>query len=361
MKMKKMFKAAAVFMVCAFAGCTTTACSFFGDLLGKNPKSVQITGSESFSIAYSLELTATVSPETADQNVKFESVESGTTAAGAAIKNGRLSAVGLGDINIKAIASNGVESAVRTVEAVKEPVQTIINTNAGTESYSAVSVNEYMDSSSFEDSPWAVFDGNYVTGTAKGGSHSVQFNSTSGYLRLKQSVYLNSGDSIKISYYAGKDIYLMGMTDGATVTRVAIDGQENQIDVGTYDLPDNAFSVKFSECSGTYVNSASKPVSLRIYICVLKLGDTTYVDDIVHEITRKRPIIEAGGELELTSIVVPDNATEKEVTYKIIETKTTSIGASIEGNLLTAGGAGLITVTPKADGVYGEEFSIKVV
>lgn len=64
------------------------------------------------------------------------------------------------------------------------------------------------------------------------------------------------------------------------------------------------------------------------------------------------------GSLKLLATVLPDKATNKEVTYKIISS--TAESASLINNVLTAKGLGTITVVAEADGVKSEEFKVNV-
>lgn len=64
------------------------------------------------------------------------------------------------------------------------------------------------------------------------------------------------------------------------------------------------------------------------------------------------------GSLKLTATVLPNEATYKDVTYKIIAS--TADGANLTDNVLTAKGLGIITVIAEADGVKSEEFKIQV-
>jgi hypothetical protein len=72
------------------------------------------------------------------------------------------------------------------------------------------------------------------------------------------------------------------------------------------------------------------------------------------------PSFTVGQNLTLTGEVTPSNATNKDITYEILPNGTTAAGAALNGNVLTAAGAGLIKLRPKADGIYGEEFFVKV-
>lgn len=64
------------------------------------------------------------------------------------------------------------------------------------------------------------------------------------------------------------------------------------------------------------------------------------------------------GSLKLTATVLPNEATYKDVTYKIITS--TADGANLTDNVLTVKGLGIITVIAEADGVKSEEFKIQV-
>lgn len=67
----------------------------------------------------------------------------------------------------------------------------------------------------------------------------------------------------------------------------------------------------------------------------------------------------ATGMLKLSAIVLPEQATYKDVTYKIVSS--TAEGATIINNVLTAKGLGTIIVTAEADGVKSEEFAVQVI
>lgn len=64
------------------------------------------------------------------------------------------------------------------------------------------------------------------------------------------------------------------------------------------------------------------------------------------------------GSLKLSATVLPNEATYKDVAYKIIAS--TADGANLTDNVLTAKGLGIITVIAEADGVKSEEFKIQV-
>lgn len=63
--------------------------------------------------------------------------------------------------------------------------------------------------------------------------------------------------------------------------------------------------------------------------------------------------------LKLSATVLPDKATYKDVSYKIISS--TAEGANLINNVLTATGLGTITVVAEADGVKSETFTVQVI
>ena len=324
--------------------------------------SVSILGAADFKVTEDLELGVSVLPTNATvKTVTFHIVNEGTTAEGAIVANGnRLSATGLGVIKVKAVSADGdIESPVFIVNVSKEPVVSVVNTNAKNGSYISESVTETFDSSNLAATGWATSaNASYVNQSGNTGSFrfNLQYNSY-----VYKDIRLEADETMSVTFYIRSATNPVGTSTRGTYIKLSNDGGASWITVYTNTTQfGTAWRRIDATFSGSQIVGGNRDMRLQIIVNHQNSSVVCWLDDISYSITSPAPSFAAGGSLTLTSAVNPSNATFPDVIYEIVAAGTTAAGASLNGSILTATGPGLIKLRPKADGVYGDEFFVNV-
>jgi hypothetical protein len=367
--------------VCAVATLTFGLSGCFG---GKKPAkeevpvavtSVIVDCQNSFKVTQKHYLSASVIPSNAtDKTLVWEIVSA--TAEGAALDGNELCATGLGTISVKATATkDGVQSSVFTITVKKEPVTNIVNTNTCTEYLADAAVVETFDNPYDSLKYTLVNKNNYITADEKHTGNMAAYICVgatnqwqSEYLTLKNSFPLAIGDKIDINFW----VKPAGMgTNSATSVSVLYspDNGKSWVTIKEQSFSGTTTNQQWTNISATYTNMTDTFALDAIFR--IKIDGTVgtspvkpvsaYVDDVSYEISKKFPAFTAGESLTLQSTVYPITATNQAVTYEIIQDGTTAAGASLDGNTLTATGAGIIKIRPIADGTNGTVFYVKVI
>lgn len=119
---------------------------------------------------------------------------------------------------------------------------------------------------------------------------------------------------------------------------------------------------------GFLIMKENTPIGISIKVSAVSVDNPMKSDSIIVKVV-KEPVtsvyfnsddnFKVTGSLKLSVNVQPEQATYKDVTYKIVAS--TATGANLTNNVLTARGLGTITVIAEADGVKSEEFTVQVV
>lgn len=321
--------------------------------------SIRFTCANSFKVTEDLTLAAATVPANAtNKALMYAIVPDGTSAEGAAINGGVLSATGLGVIKVKALAEiDGVESNAYTVTVEKEPVTGIKNTNEKTATFQSEKVIELFNSSDLSTTGWS--GGSYKSGTGHTGTNYVRLYSSTPIL-YKSIPAFDTDDSMEIELYAR--LWNTAFSNATIAVKYSADNGVSWVTVGdVIQISGNLLSTPWNKHTRTIpYGTVLKKQNILISVCYVDNTTTSEVDDITYTITKRTASFAAGSSIQLTSEVTPSNATNKDVTYEIVADGTTAAGANINGNILAATGAGMIKVRPKADGVFGDAFFIKV-
>jgi len=348
---------------------------------------IVITNPNSFIITEPLALSADIYPEKAkDKTIRWEVVEGlHTTAAGANILNGKLSATGLGQIEVMAISNENEQVFATTIiSVIKESVVDIINTNAKTDSYIKASLTEAFSTNSLTSSQWKIKDSTDNNGqvnnasiisgrTAYTGLYSVFLYTPQGVTSPAQTAHLftnatiEESDTVTLSFWARGYNTWMGSFDDNSYTRIAIMISDDNGANWTTVWTSGVLGTTWARIEQTIDTRALSGPSREMLIAIACISNDSiasagvHIDDIAYIINGYCPSFTAGESLVLSSDVVPANATFQEVTYEIVSSGTTASGASMSGNILTANAPGYIRIRPIADGVIGKEFVVIVV
>ena len=317
---------------------------------------ITFAGEREFKVTEGLELSATIVPANAtNRSVRFEIVEEGTTAADAEIVDSVLYAGGLGVIRIKAVSlSGGIESDIITITVLKEPVASVQNSNIRNGSYTREQVTENF-TGNFAESGWGLHRAQHGDGMITAGANQFVY----------RAIVLNTDDTVSVDFqirYAGGNTYM----SATARVMISVDEGRNWSTVwqsGNFSIPQGTgWRRQTATIQGSVISGTNRNVWLGFGGGNIGgLGGSYQINSASYTITSRCPQFSAGSSLTLESIVTPNNATFQDITYEIITERTTATGVQLDGNILTATGAGLIWLRPIADGFLGEEFVVRVV
>lgn len=344
--------------VCVMMCALLNGCDLFG---GVEIESIEIISPRDFKVSGSLGIEVKIEPANAKkQDVVFEIDAEQTTAPRARIEDGILRADGEGIIVVFAKSvKNEVKSEPVTINAMKEPVVSVRNTNTNTARF--VEMQNFDTTNSLGSLGWQTSGKvEFLTNdnNAKSGRGMISLRAQDA--GIYRTFKLDAFESVTIQFYTSnrsvesyKSYYISKIYENGVWQNY---GDTIQCNVGDWKL-----------CTPiSYTNNASAPKEITIGFFRTNgnsvfVNPTVFIDDMTITINTRHPFMRAGTQLALTSEVQPFNATYKSVTYQIVSSETTAVGARIENDILYADKKGQVKIYPIADGVYGEPFIIEVI
>jgi|GEM_PF-6315557 len=313
---------------------------------------VRIIGGNSFRYDSHLSLQVEILPLNAsNKNVTFAIVSEGTTAQGAAVSGAILTATGTGNINVRATSiDGGVESAVFAVTVTEIPVTSIAITNTRDTDFEMFNYHQPFNTSYITNTNWKLSanGASYVIST----NNFISLSSTTSYMQLTRSLAVTTGDRFSITIEASR-----GTMSASALPQYSFDGGTTWLPMGGW----MSFGTTWTTVRRDFVFERSGNALIRLARPTTGATSAIAVRNATITLITQVPSFEAGQQLSLTSNVLPSNATNRAITFEIIAQGTTAAGANVEGNIISATGAGVIRLRPSTLNFVGEPFYVVVV